>query len=120
MLFPHGADFLGRRKLAAFDLGLCLGQIGFFLRRQPDRRLIDARELQHDSSKLVLPRVGKSGYRAKRLFKETGHQLIISRSAIPVETAKYSACGVRLEGLGKTGALDCSAPLAMTAAGQRE
>ena len=69
MLFPHGADFLGRRKFAAFDLGLCLGQIGFFLQRKPDRRLIDARELQHDASKLVLPCVGQSGNRAKRLFK---------------------------------------------------
>jgi hypothetical protein len=36
-------------------------------------------------------------------------ELIISRSAIPVETAKYAACGVQLEGPGKTGALDCVA-----------
>jgi hypothetical protein len=73
MLRTHGADFLVRRQLTAPDLVLSLGEVCFFLGRQLDRRLFDARELQHYAGKLVLPRVGQGRNRTKSFFEKARH-----------------------------------------------
>ena len=53
-LLPHGADFLRGGQLATRNLGFGLGEIGIFLRRQLDWRLIHAGELEQNARKLVL------------------------------------------------------------------
>lgn len=85
MLCPHGADFLWCGEFAALNLGFCLGEIGFFFRRQLDRRLIDACKLQQNSRQLVLPSVWQVGHCAEGFLEKTGHNRSIPNKKAPAK-----------------------------------
>jgi len=78
MLRPHSADFLWCSEFAALDLSFRLGEVSFLLRRQLDRRLIDARKLQHNSRQLILPGVRQGGHCAESFIEKTGHSRSIA------------------------------------------
>jgi hypothetical protein len=90
---PHGADFFWRGEFAACNFGFCLGEVGFFLRRQLDRRLIDARKLQHNSRQLVLPSVWQGGHRAEGFLKKTGHNRSIPNNKAPAKPGPSEISG---------------------------
>jgi hypothetical protein len=77
MLRPHGADFFIRRELAALGLSHRGLYVGFLLRRKHIGWLLDARELQENSRKIVLHIVRKGGHSFDGLFKQSGHAQII-------------------------------------------